>query len=136
MNFKDMSDTKLINMVDRLLANIYEVDKDEVIERLRKYEDIIAELKRRGYNCRIELRACKEENYPICPHCNKEIRYLENVQECFVSWKLNPDGTYDDWPYDITSTDGLNKWVCPHCGRTIAETEEKALAFLNQKNNN
>ena len=71
---------------------------------------------------------------PRCPYCNKEIGYLENIQECIVTWEfyLDKDGNpcYSLSPIDIEPTDDLNEWDCPHCGRIIAYDEEEAACFL------
>ena len=70
-----------------------------------------------------------------CPHCGKELTHLRNIQECLVAWNFDASGEYENTG-EMISTGGVNEWVCPHCGKTIAYSEEKALAFLNQKNNN
>jgi len=71
---------------------------------------------------------------PRCPHCNKEIDYLENIQECIVTWEFRVDEEgipcYPSDPIDIEPTDDLNEWVCPCCEQTIAYDEEEAVRFL------
>lgn len=67
-----------------------------------------------------------------CPYCNKELKYLRNIQECFVVWNFDADGNYENTG-EMMPTGGLNEWVCPYCGKTIANSEEKALEFLRRE---
>jgi len=133
MNLKDMPISELIIAAEEAMQDIQHLNTKEVIDRLEEYRQIVSELERRGYECYIRFHAYEEKNYPKCPHCGAELPGLENVRECEVGWMFNADGSYGELPDIIRETGRVNKWVCPYCKETIADNEEDALAFLNQK---
>jgi len=135
MNLKDMSISKLIIAAEKAMQNIHSLNIEEAIRKLEEYKQVVSELERRGYECYIKFHAYEKEDYPKCPHCGANLSYLLNVKECHVNWIYDKDGLHDDLPDVIRVTGRMNKWICPYCEKTIADNEEDALAFLNQKTN-
>ncbi len=67
----------------------------------------------------------------VCPKCKQKIESLNNYESGEMKSYLNEDG---GWEEDCFQGDGkTNDFECPECSEVLFKDEEKAIAFLKNK---
>jgi len=71
--------------------------------------------------------------YAVCPKCHAQIRYLEVVEQAYITYLVSPDTDdtlkYED-VYRQTPWDWDYNYTCPECDEVIATSDAEAEALF------